>query len=44
MSLLETFRYFLFLSYDLTYLEVAIDGVYVFGATQVAEIFVVACF
>ena len=33
----QPFRYVLFLSYDFTYLEVAIDGVYVFGATQVAE-------
>ena len=37
----QPFRYFLFLSYDLTYLEVAIDGVYVFGATQVAEFSIV---
>ena len=37
----QPFRYVLFLSYDFTYLEVAIDGVYVFGATQVAEFFVV---
>ena len=37
----QPFRYFLFLSYDLTYLEVTIDGVYVFGTTQVAEFSIV---
>ena len=37
----QPFRYVLFLSYDFTYLEVAIDGVYVFGATQVAEFSIV---
>ena len=39
----QPFRYFLFLSYDFTYLEVTIDDVYVFGATQVAEFSVVVC-
>ena len=39
----QPFRYFLFLSYDFTYLEVAIDGVYVFGAAQVAEFSFVVC-
>lgn len=39
----QPFRYFLFLSYYPAYLKVAVDGVYVFGATQVAEFSVVVC-
>ena len=39
----QPFRYVLFLSYYPAYLKVAVDGVYVFGATQVAEFSVVVC-